>query len=99
MKTLSALAWVLYGIGISLILTLQIVAITIVYNYWGWNKSYFAQHYFRPLLALAFLFCLGAPFVAPRPLSQRWRYSLAAVLSAALFYWVSSFIILLLYGA
>ena len=99
MRILSTFSWAIFGIGIATILALQSIAISVVCPHWAWNKSYFALHLYRPLLALAFLFCLAAPFFTARPIAQRLFVRLLAGLSAAFVYFGSSFAILLLCGA
>lgn len=92
-------AWALFAGGIMMILILQLVRINIVYTYWGWNKSYFAQHWFWPLLVLAFVISMLSPLFGAASFLIRLGRCLAALFIALLVYGGSSLIILLLYGA
>jgi hypothetical protein len=91
--------WAVVGAGLASILMLQLVRIDIVYSNWGWNRSFFAQHYFWPLMALAFGCCVAGPLVLPRVLRQRLLLSLLAGLAACVLYFGSSVVILVVYGA
>ena len=90
--------WAVLGAGLASILILQLVRVDIVYKNWGWNRSFFAQHYFWPLMALAFGCCMVGPLVLPRLFRQRLLFSLLAGLAASALYFGSSLVILLLYG-
>jgi hypothetical protein len=94
----SFLSWSLFGIGLGLILIMQISAIKIIYPYWGWNKSFFANYLFWPLLTLAIVCCSVAPLFIQRVLWQRVCFSVLGGLSAVGFYFILSFLIILLYG-
>jgi hypothetical protein len=96
---MSKLSWGILCAGLAVILILQLIAVNIVYENWGWNKSYFGQHLFRPLLAAAFACCLAAPLLSRRPIPQRLVGLLLALISAVLVYFGSSLLIFLLYGA
>lgn len=98
-KLRSICAWALFASGIMMILILQLVRINIVYTYWGWNKSYFAQHWFWPLLALAFVVSILSPLFGASSYLIRLGRCLAALIFALLVYGGTSLMILLLYGA
>jgi len=98
MKKHSLVSWVVFAAGIGLITFLQIKAVTIVYPYWGWNKSHFAKHFFWPLLGFAFVLCLLAPLLTKGPLARRFVSCLFAGLVAATVYAALAFAILSLYG-
>ena len=97
--TMKLSGWVLFVGGLIFILVLQLIAIDIVYTDWGWNRSFFAQHFFWPLLGLAFLSCIAGPLFGVSPLRRKLLFSLLAGLAASALYFGSSFVIFLLYGA
>jgi hypothetical protein len=99
MRSLSWMSWAVFATGIAAIVALQVIAVSIVYTNWGWNRSNFAKHFFWPLLGLAFLVCAAAPLLSTGSLLRRFVACGLAGLSAALVYFASSFIILILYGA
>ena len=90
--------WAILVAGLASILVLQLVRVDIVYTDWGWNKSPFAQHYFWPLLKLAFGVCVVGPLLLSRPFRQRLRFSLLGGVAACTLYFGSSLVIFLLYG-
>jgi hypothetical protein len=93
------IAWAIFGVGIILILYLQIRAIGIIYNNWGWNESHFAQHAFWPIMALAFALCIGSAFLNPGTFRKRICTAFFAALFATMVYYMSSLSIYVLYGA
>jgi hypothetical protein len=90
--------WAILVAGLASILVLQLVRVDIVYTYWGWGKSFFAQRYFWPLLKLAFGVCVVGPLLLPRTFRQRLLFSLLGGLAACTLYFGSSLVTLLLYG-
>ena len=100
-KKLSKSSWVILAIGVGLILTLQVVAVDITYPLWnhGWEKSNFAKHYFWPLMGIAVVFCMVAPWFTTGCWTRHLLGSFLALAFAALVYGFSSFVILALYGA
>ena len=106
MKRFSITTWLVLGLGVIMILVLQVVAADIIYTNFGtresysaWKNSQFAQHYFHPLLAVAFVCCSVAALFSTKPPRQKVAFCLLGALVAAAVYAISSAFILLLYGA
>jgi hypothetical protein len=99
-RRISLLSWLFFGVGIILIIVLQLIAIEIVYGHnWNWNESSFAKNYFWPLLWIAFLSCLLAPLFTKNQISKKLLLALLTGSLAVAFYYASSLLIFLLYGA
>jgi hypothetical protein len=92
-------AWGLFVCGMIGILVLQAIRIQIVYTYWGWNRSNFAQNWFWPLLVSSFLVATLAPLVGTSSVLRRLMWSFGAFIAALTLYAGSSAVILLLYGS
>jgi hypothetical protein len=97
-KKHSILSRTLFCVGFGLILIIQICVIDFTYTDWSWNRSFFAHFLFWPLLILAIVCCSAAPFFVKGSFWRRGSFSVFAGLSAVGFYFLTSFLILLLYG-
>ena len=95
----SRIAWILFGVGISLVLGGFVVWTSLTgVSWWMSPNKALADRVLWGFVAVASLVCVIAPLFSAARLSRRLLFSVLAALAVAVAYYVCGFIHFFLYG-